>query len=644
MASSRRLSYTTRSHDSMKSPAPLSTRSTDQQPASTTRNAAGTTPGSALKGASVAFQAPPPTPKPLINTYSGTNGALAAATRAGLGQQKNVGKTAITAFEIQTPKTPLDAFPKRTTSCTIDGLRLSREASSSRQQSPSYIAATLAAARSTPTPVNGPISVGKGMQRARQASQDHKDESSIPATNSLVQLFESKYGSQEVKKVVKTPSSEPLERPPPRQIVSPQPIRPHLAWRLSSQTLNGTAKLHENRNLEPRPNLGKDEPIPRPASATAAATAFAASLAQSNETPKAVPKPPPTRGTRRPTSIKVPSKEDDEDASPSATDSFSTSTYTSARDVLSRTDTRNLSQAISPQPLKPYLPPSHPPKFAQPAKRFSPPPTKPPILRRASARPYTSVPAPSRLSPQLTADSLANAMVASSLASSLASSRATSPSKQIPPLPRRHSRPLSLFLPSHQHFPSRTPSPNKVTGMRHTLRKEISSEEEKEERERKRHHHILKKHPNKHAEGDRKRWRDSITERERKRYEGVWATNRGLLLPLSLLRPSPNQTPSSASTSFAAIKQAELNLLDCVHALIVKDIWTRSQLALPTLAEIWELVDGLGEGRLRREEFVVGMWLVDQCLKGRKLPVRVGESVWESVRVLRGVRVSGRWG
>jgi len=186
--------------------------------------------------------------------------------------------------------------------------------------------------------------------------------------------------------------------------------------------------------------------------------------------------------------------------------------------------------------------------------------------------------------------------------------------------------------------------------MRHTLRKEASSEEEKEERERKRHHHILKKHPNKHAEGDRKRWRDSITERERKRYEGVWATNRGLLLSLSLSRPdSPNKTSnnpltSSSSHSLAVTKQAELNLLDCVHALIVKDIWCRSQLALQTLAEIWALVDGLGEGRLRREEFVVGMWLVDQCLKGRKLPVRVGESVWESVRVLRGVRVSGRWG
>lgn len=35
---------------------------------------------------------------------------------------------------------------------------------------------------------------------------------------------------------------------------------------------------------------------------------------------------------------------------------------------------------------------------------------------------------------------------------------------------------------------------------------------------------------------------------------------------------------------------------------------------------------------------------MDQCLKGRKLPVRVGKSVWESVRGLRGVRLVGGGG
>jgi hypothetical protein len=134
------------------------------------------------------------------------------------------------------------------------------------------------------------------------------------------------------------------------------------------------------------------------------------------------------------------------------------------------------------------------------------------------------------------------------------------------------------------------------------------------------HHGLLsKKHPHKHAEGDRKRWRDAITERERKRYEGVWAANRGLLIPM---RVRGGQ--------------------DVVHGLVVRDIWTRSQLGIRLLEEIWELVEGrIGgpKGMLGREEFVVGMWLVDQCLKGRKLPIAVGDSVWDSVRQLTGVRI-----
>ena len=160
--------------------------------------------------------------------------------------------------------------------------------------------------------------------------------------------------------------------------------------------------------------------------------------------------------------------------------------------------------------------------------------------------------------------------------------------------------------------------------MRQTLRK--SSTHSDEDDHKKHHYHILKKHPNKHAEGDRKRWRDSITERERKRYEGLWAANRGLFLD-----PSYSQSDSKAeSTSDAR---------DCVHGLVVKDIWSRSQLVPIILEEIWVLVNTHKDGQLRREEFVVGMWLVDQCLKGRKLPVRVGDSVWESVRGLRGVRI-----
>ena len=44
-------------------------------------------------------------------------------------------------------------------------------------------------------------------------------------------------------------------------------------------------------------------------------------------------------------------------------------------------------------------------------------------------------------------------------------------------------------------------------------------------------------------------------------------------------------------------------------------------------------------GLLVREEFVVGMWLIDQQLKGHKLPVKVPDSVWDSVRHVAGIKI-----
>ena len=146
--------------------------------------------------------------------------------------------------------------------------------------------------------------------------------------------------------------------------------------------------------------------------------------------------------------------------------------------------------------------------------------------------------------------------------------------------------------------------------MRTTMRQHRSSDEESPKRQS----HLIKKTPNKHHEGDRARWRDSITERERKRYEGVWAANKGILIP-----EAEDQT--------------------CVLNLVVRDIWSRSRLPTEVLEEIWDLVDRRVVGMLDREEFVVGMWLIDQRLKGRKLPIRVGESVWSSVRRLSGIKI-----
>ena len=152
--------------------------------------------------------------------------------------------------------------------------------------------------------------------------------------------------------------------------------------------------------------------------------------------------------------------------------------------------------------------------------------------------------------------------------------------------------------------------------MRHTMRKPVESDDDSERKKGK--GHLVRKHQHKHHEGDRKRYRTQITERERKRYEGVWAANKGLFLP-----PDPDPT---------APCQTVLNL-------VVRDIWRRSRLPDDVLEEVWELVSTQDSDQLGREEFVVGMWLIDQRLKGNKLPIKVSESVWASVRRLAGIKV-----
>ena len=72
--------------------------------------------------------------------------------------------------------------------------------------------------------------------------------------------------------------------------------------------------------------------------------------------------------------------------------------------------------------------------------------------------------------------------------------------------------------------------------------------------------------------------------------------------------------------------------------LVVRDIWSRSRLPVEDLEEVWDLVDRRGNGMLQRDEFVVGMWLIDQKLKGRKLPWKVSDSVWSSLRYPQGIK------
>ena len=161
-----------------------------------------------------------------------------------------------------------------------------------------------------------------------------------------------------------------------------------------------------------------------------------------------------------------------------------------------------------------------------------------------------------------------------------------------------------------------------------TLRQPPSRSDDEDEDDRRRTHRHRKKalggnKKHAHHEGARKRWRDEVSAREKRRYEAVWASNRGLFL-------------SGATAAAAGADDGGED--DLVANVVVRDLWSRSRLPADELAEVWDLVDRRGVGALDKQEFVVGMWLVDQRLRGRKIPARVGDSVWDSAR---GVRVVG---
>ncbi|TGO55546.1 hypothetical protein BOTNAR_0242g00120 [Botryotinia narcissicola] len=237
----------------------------------------------------------------------------------------------------------------------------------------------------------------------------------------------------------------------------------------------------------------------------------------------------------------------------------------------------------------------------------------------------------SNYAPSMTAETLSNAMLAGYLASSRASTPSIPSGVIQPPAPPPPRRLKKLFQSDH----SRTPTPpqsslsaNGVPTMKTTMRKPKTEkelrEEEGEGERRRAKKHLVKKHPNKHDEGNRKRWRDEITEKERKRYEALWASNKGLFPYTVDHRGEMVEIEGAADT---------------VPGLVVKDLWERSRLGGDVLEEVWELVHGKGYwgrdkekryGRLERDEFVVGLWLIDQRLKGRKLPARVNHSIWVS--------------
>jgi hypothetical protein len=467
-----------------------------------------------------------------------------------------------------------------------DYLRLPKRPPHNTAASASSFTATIAAARAAPNLVNASArpSVNPPVRAAgnlapptapKRKSPDKLDLTPIPPTSSLVQFF------------------EPKETRLPPPIKSPKPLRKTLLLR--NQTLEPiTTRLEQTYN-----ESSGDE---------------AYESARDHLSPDQPHKPvlPPAR-----------------------------------RSVMQRADSKVHDLA---EPSIHIQPPSRAmstrnPTRSPPRRSLSPDPshlsiatTKPiPIISRNYSPNHLTDPAhpsiaavyhqlhPRRMTPLKSGDSLANAIVASSLASS----RAPSPTKLPPSLPGRRTSHTKLF--------TRTPSPKK--GMRQTLRKPATDSDSEQDDEDPYSKHKkkrwVKKHPNKHHEGDRKRWRDAVTQSERKRYEGLWAANKGICVQytadeLLTLAAHPESKESDRIRN---------DVGDQIADIVARDIWTRSRLPLHELELIWDLVDNQKCGRLDRHEFVVGLWLIDQRLKGRKIPVKVTDSVWNSVRLLSGIKL-----
>lgn len=292
------------------------------------------------------------------------------------------------------------------------------------------------------------------------------------------------------------------------------------------------------------------------------------------------PVPPKPRGTK-----KIPV-----DARPSSPDSMTALTRKKTSDTISSNDaffsapTSPEQEFVEPPPRR-KLSVSSPSPATEHRRRLSVTPS-----RGRSGTPSNT---------NMSLGSLTSAIMAGSLAARRLTP--TNTGSSLPPTPRRQKSPH----------------------LRQTLRRPVAVSDDEDAEKHKRSHHI-KLHSGRHAhhEGARKRWRDEVRPRERKRYEAIWASNRGLLLPSA--PPSPPSFPKGG------VPPPVIDHRDCVANVVVREIWRRSRLAEDELAEVWDLVDRNGTGMLNRQEFIVGMWLIDQCLKGRKIPQKVTASVWGS--------------
>lgn len=517
------------------------------------------------RGASHAVLLATPAPK----AYAGTNGALAAAASAAMG--KRVQRVQLVEEATSNGQRREGHFMK-----TPRQSGASDAIGSSREQSPCYAAALYATSKSPASRQKSLDSTSNSRRPCLNNGIDKPaiiscltDRTVVGATSSFVNLFESK---QDPKRNVPVTHSVRYVTKPTPAIASPTPIKPPLRPSLSTTSSPSTY------GLEP----GLEKEFTASGSAKTMDTAAAAAAAQpAGRTKSAI--------TRSSISVHstVLSRTVPGPPAPRRSGDHAPLDAASAQARPARSSTALLTTRSDPASL--------------PLKPSSGPPSRPLLPVRSSRSFETKV------------DSLANAIVAASLARDvLAYEKICAPTKRPPPSPpppRRHIS-HSLFHNHHsQEQMSRTPSPAKA--MRQTMREQLPSDDELEYKKRS---ILMRKHPHKHHEGDRKRYRATMTERERRRYDGVWAANKGLCM--------------------------DANSADNVLNLVVRDIWSRSRLPDDVLADIYDLVDTQGGDSLKRNEFVVGMWLIDQRLRGRKLPSMVSESLWSSVRLLHGVKVS----
>lgn len=468
---------------------------------------------------------------------------------------------------------------------------------------------------------------------------------------------------QQASRRAETPSP-PVVRRADTEIVSPRPRRPEKRPTLEDATAvstepdgNSYVSVREVSKVKPKK--------PKPRAVVAKSEGAAIPGQEENKTISAPTKtrPPAPRksgdlsgrlpfesrtpnstrlaeapGTDGQVEPKTTSTGDVADARPSTADSKSSNdSFVSASSVPTRDETDSLLTVRSHTPgsLTPRLRPTRP-TTSQPQTPVLP-------LRRSATG----------SSSQLPLDSLSDAIMAGALASARhtpvppapGSSAGRTPPPPVPP--PRHGG--SSNHRQQQTGSSRRSSPHR---MKHTLRQPRSVSDDEEARwPHNRHHHRGRPgggglHSKKHAhhEGSRRRWREEVTEREKKRYEAVWASNRGLFL----VGPPPGSSSAAAATAPVVRDEGYEARAGLVANVVVRDLWARSRLPAAELAEVWDLVYGQGQARrggngqhehghgaLDRQEFVVGMWLIDQRLRGRKIPPRVQESVWDSAKGLR---------